>query len=418
MANSRLQKIYERSKASFGTTQQMKLTITWDESEAPFVIEVSAEMSFEDLKAYLEAETGVLMSHQKLYCEARRILDRSGTLSELGIKDGDMLVMRSGSQATAIDLPAENTTDRIEELRRRVLGDPLLRSQLELLDPQLYKELGNQSSFGRLMSARLAPQTASHSIRNANIHHSEEYDNPAEQARILELIHKERIEENLQLAYDIAPESFVSVNMLYIRLRINGHEALALVDSGAQTTIIHPKLAKKYGVLNLIDERFAAMTHGVGSAKSEGRIHSVAVSLGDTNLEIPCSFTVIQTRVGILFGLDMLKRHKCCIDLAQNALVIGERRVEFLGDTAVDTDVDSFLKEIQDDDGGEAQVQGNKAGGISNKTLDERSETAATVDSELALDQLVSLGFSRDEASAALQATHGNMELAASLLFQ
>lgn len=394
----------------------MKLTITSDGTETPLVIEVSDEMSLEDLKAYLEAETGVSMPHQALYCEARR-LDKSGTLSELGIKDGDMLVMSSGPQATAID-DTVDTTDRIEELRTNILSDPLLRSQLELSDPQLYTVLGNRSNFGSLMRSRLASQNASHFVQNAEARHLEEYDNPAGQARILELIHKERIEENLQLAYEIAPESFVSVNMLYIRLRINGHEALALVDSGAQTTICHPKLAKKYGILNLIDERFAAMTRGVGTAKSEGRIHSVPVSLGDTNLEVPCSFTVIQTHVGILFGLDMLKRHKCCIDLAQNALIIGDRRVEFLDDTAVDTDVDSFLKEIQDDHDDAAQVQGNKTGSLPDLTLEEHSDNTEIVDSELALDRLVSLGFSRDEASAALLATHGNVELAASLLFQ
>ena len=50
---------------------------------------------------------------------------------------------------------------------------------------------------------------------------------------------------------------------------------------------------------------------------------------------IQCSYTVLEdNKVDLLFGLDNLKRHQCCIDLAENKLHFarGEFSVPFLPD--------------------------------------------------------------------------------------
>lgn len=57
------------------------------------------------------------------------------------------------------------------------------------------------------------------------------------QKKIESLIHKQNIDSNMELAMEVAPESFARVFMLYINCEINGYKAKAFVDSGAQMTI-------------------------------------------------------------------------------------------------------------------------------------------------------------------------------------
>lgn len=85
--------------------------------------------------------------------------------------------------------------------------------------------------------------------------------------------------------------------------------------------------------MNLLDRRFEGMAIGVGSSKILGRIHVADLEIGGKVL--PCSFTVLEdNKVDLLFGLDNLKRHQCCIDLVTSSLHLrsGEITVPFLSD--------------------------------------------------------------------------------------
>jgi len=85
--------------------------------------------------------------------------------------------------------------------------------------------------------------------------------------------------------------------------------------------------------MHLLDTRFAGMAMGVGSSRILGRIHLADMEISGVLLQ--CSFTVLEdNKVDLLFGLDNLKRHQCCIDLVQSKLHIknGEISVDFLSD--------------------------------------------------------------------------------------
>ena len=85
--------------------------------------------------------------------------------------------------------------------------------------------------------------------------------------------------------------------------------------------------------MHLLDTRFAGMAMGVGSSRILGRIHLADMEISGVLLQ--CSYTVLEdNKVDLLFGLDNLKRHQCCIDLVQNKLHIknGEISVNFLSD--------------------------------------------------------------------------------------
>ena len=82
-----------------------------------------------------------------------------------------------------------------------------------------------------------------------------------------------------------------------------------------------------------MDTRFAGMAVGVGTSRILGRVHACDMEIQGTRL--PCSFTVLEdNKVDLLFGLDNLKRHQCCIDLVSNTLHLrnGEISIPFLSE--------------------------------------------------------------------------------------
>lgn len=138
-------------------------------------------------------------------------------------------------------------------------------------------------------------------------------------------------EQNVQNQYlemmEQYPESMGRVLMLYIETQCNGHPIQAFVDSGAQSTIMSSDCADKCGLLHLLDTRFAGTAVGVGTGKILGRVHLAPLQIGKHFF--PCTITVMDSsgeglgdkNMDFLFGLDMLKRHRCKIDLESNSLV-------------------------------------------------------------------------------------------------
>lgn len=71
--------------------------------------------------------------------------------------------------------------------------------------------------------------------------------------------------------------------------------------------------AKNCGLEPLLDYRFAGIAKGVGSAKILGRIHLAQMKIGHSYL--PCTFIVLDhLGFDILFGLDMLRRHRVSVN--------------------------------------------------------------------------------------------------------
>ncbi|EDK45484.1 conserved hypothetical protein [Lodderomyces elongisporus NRRL YB-4239] len=330
----------------------MQLTISLDFSGDIISVDVPESLSLEDFKAYLLAETGVEPDQQIIIHNGKTLVANSA-LNELGLGNDDLLTLskkrlqnnqsqsaQSGQQlgqqlgqqqrapasaSGSLANPAESQIhERIEMIRLQIQSDPHSLENIRVTQPSLYNAVNDPIRFRDLMIEQVKEeQRETSSTQEEMWRLQQDPDNPENQARIMELIQQEAIEENMKLAWEISPESFTSVNMLHIKLKINGVEQIAMVDSGAAMTVISSEIAEQCGISRLIDKRFKGQAVGVGTQNIGGKIHSVPIEIAGSGIELPCSFYIVDTSVGILFGLDMLRRHGCVIDLKRDVLIIG-----------------------------------------------------------------------------------------------
>lgn len=412
-------------------------------------IEVSEDMALTDLIALLQADCGFDKTKHDLYYNMD-ILDsnRTQSLKELGLKTDDLLLIR-GKISNSIQTDAATLSDEafIEQFRQELLNNQMLRSQLILQIPGL-NDLVNDPLLFR---ERLGPLILQRRYGGYNTAMNpfgipqDEYtrlmanpDDPDNKKRIAELLDQQAIDEQLRNAIEYTPEMFTQVPMLYINIEINNYPVKAFVDTGAQTTIMSTRLAKKTGLSRMIDKRFIGEARGVGTGKIIGRIHQAQVKI-ETQY-IPCSFTVLDTDIDVLIGLDMLKRHLACVDLKENVLRIAEVETSFLSEaeipksfqeglpapTSVTTSSDKPLTPTKTSlslppQPGAVPALPPRTG--MGPTPTGRSTAGATTATgrtfpEQTIKQLMDLGFPRDAVVKALKQTNGNAEFAASLLFQ
>ncbi|TGJ78299.1 hypothetical protein E0Z10_g10465 [Xylaria hypoxylon] len=476
---------------TFGIYRQITLSVNnpeMEEQELRLVtLGVYPEMTIEVLRSSIEAE-GIPAPAQHLYHNGQLITDNTKTLQELQIADGDMLALHvRDMRGSGVDpghreqapprRPAPRPGPNIgaplpqdpEVIRLQVLGDPALRTQLQRLNPALAAVIEDPQRFAQMFQNSALEQEQARRARMREIEalNADEF-NPDAQARIEEIIRQESVVENLQNAMEHNPEcmfvpipipipitnpptllyhaniyiAFGRVHLLYIDVKVNGFRVKALVDSGAQATIMSPSCAEQCNIMRLVDRRFAGVARGVGTANIIGRVHSTILQVGSKHLH--CAFTVMEGKaVDLLLGLDILKGHQATIDLSRNRLIIQGEEVEFLGESDIPKETEDAVNDEPTVPGPGGTTIGARSGAVTGpaSATPTPSSSSAPVPSssqptarppvvrtipppsqrtfpESDIDKLLALGFDREAAINALQATDGNVEYAAGLLFQ
>lgn len=236
------------------------------------------------------------------------------------------------------------------------------------------------------------------------------------------------------------------MHLLYVNVQINKRTVKAMVDSGAQATVMSPRCAEDCGIMRLVDKRFNGVARGVGTANIIGRVHLYEIKIG--NLFLPCSFTVMEGKsVDLLLGLDMLKRHQATIDLARDKLIIQGAEFPFLGEAEVPRDEEEAYTDEPTVPGPAGTTIGARSGAVKAPQGEQGSAPPSAGPSSQAappaaappsapaaappptqspnpggfpqedVNKLVALGFPHEAALNALRATDGDVELAAGLLF-
>ncbi|KAF4971667.1 hypothetical protein FZEAL_9775, partial [Fusarium zealandicum] len=331
-------------------------------------------MTLSTLRESIQAESTIPPTSQHIYHNGRLISDDAQTMEQLQITDGEMLALHVRDMRGSTGVPeqarrpqprrrAANEQDP-ELIRLQILGQPEVRQQLQRQHPELAAAVDNPAQFAHIFHDSQDREQRERLERQREIERlNDDPFNIDNQKKIEEMIRQERVMENLQNAMEHNPEVFGRVHMLYVDVEVNGHKVKALVDSGAQATIMSPACAEACGIMRLVDTRFAGVARGVGTANIIGRVHSAQIKIGD--LFLPCSFTVMEGKsVDLLLGLDMLKRYQASIDLAKDKLIIQGEEVSFLGEAEIPKEEEAAVVQEPTLPGPDGTTIGQRSGAV------------------------------------------------------
>lgn len=309
----------------------MLLIITDDRRPDLLVsIHVPDDADLDLLSQMVTAEIQVPMDQQELYHDGKKIA--ANALISQNIRDGDIILCKR-KQISARDIPNDISPEGLLDLVQR---NPQLQEQIARSDRELAEALAsrNVANVRLLLMGRMM---ARHKVEYEQKQEMNQiYSNPdsaESQAKIAEAIRQQNVQASMEVAMEEIPESFARVVMLYVDIEINGSPIKAFVDSGAQSTIMSVNCVERCNLMRLVDKRYAGIAKGVGTSKIIGRIHIAQMKIGKTFL--PISITVLESNdIDFLFGLDTLRRHRCCIDLSSNMLRLsdGADQVPFLSE--------------------------------------------------------------------------------------
>jgi DNA damage-inducible protein 1 len=322
-------------------------------------------------------------------------------------------ILSNALQQTQVQHQGRSQTDP-RAFRQQMLSDPHSMAMLAERNPPLADAVraGDLATIERILaesrSAQLAQQRELQRLQ-------EDPFNVENQRRIEELIQQQQINENYENAVEHNPAAFGRVVMLYIDCKVNNVAVKAFVDSGAQMTIMSPKMARQVNIFHLIDRRFQGTAVGVGEQRIIGRVHMAPLTIGGESY--PCTVTVLERDdMDFLLGLDMLKAHRAIIDLMDNVLRIGSVTTPFLGEADIPR-------------GGLGRTSEQNDAPPSSATTTTTTTTTSAPPQQRTLQQsvpeppeamiatLVNLGATREEAIQLLRAANNNVDIAAGMMF-
>jgi DNA damage-inducible protein 1 len=181
-------------------------------------LDIALSLTIADLKGFVEAETRLPQASQHFYLNGQALRDDSLTLEAVGIKDGELLAMmvnnRGSQQSTQArrtrpgvsNNPEPQDSNRIEHIRGQILANPDQRAALASQNPELAAVIDNPERFRATWMAMLEERDQAQRERENQIRLlNEDPFNADAQKRIEEIIRQEKIQENLQYAYENNP---------------------------------------------------------------------------------------------------------------------------------------------------------------------------------------------------------------------
>ncbi|GAU13482.1 hypothetical protein TSUD_127790 [Trifolium subterraneum] len=378
----------------------MKITVMTSDEQI-LSLDVDPHESVENVKALLEVETSVPLQQQQILFNGNEV-SNSQKLSALGVKDDDLLMMTvssggaggAASSGSTNDLSFNTDGSAINPgaFQQHFRRDSNLMGQLFQNDPELAQvilgnDLNKLQEILRLRH-RQRDQLRRQKEEEMALLYADPFDVEA-QKKIEAAIRQKGIDENWEAALEHNPEGFARVVMLYVDMEVNG---------------VPMKIAETFR---------SALQRSCSRSWPNRNIGSNSCSSNQV-LDSP--------NMEFLFGLDMLRKHQCIIDLKENVLRVGggEVSVPFLQEKDIPSrylDEEKYAKEASGSGSPRPVASGSnpsQAGASSGGASGDKS-TDSVFESKVA--KLVELGFDRQAVIQALQLFNGNEEQAAGFLF-
>lgn len=108
---------------------------------------------------------------------------------------------------------------------------------------------------------------------------------------------------------------------LEVLCEVNGFTIPALIDTGAQISVMSQACAERCLLSDKIDTCYGGRAVGVGVSEISGRIHSLPLRIGPLSFQNRIAI-LKRSRVDFIIGLDFLRKHKCELNIQDNSIRI------------------------------------------------------------------------------------------------
>lgn len=321
------------------------ITVTVATHDDRFVtLYLKSDWKVSKLREMIANQLNLAISNTKLLLDGESITNNDYTLEEANIKDGDVIYALYVPDTISLDTRRSNealeaTSEAILQQKAASMLETFPPGSMDLeglriSSPELHAAITSGESERVVDVLRNLERIEREQLRERQMRLLQaQFDplHPDSQRLIQESIASSRINENLANAQAYLPESFGNIFMLYIDVDINRVRMQALVDTGAQTTVMSKECAQKCNLLNMVDTRYKGLAVGVSTSKIIGKIHLANMKIGNTY--IPFSVVILDSiQIDFILGLDLLRRHQCIINLVNNTLQICGENVQFLAE--------------------------------------------------------------------------------------
>lgn len=351
----------------------MVLITISDENDIIASMDVHEEMNIATIVCIIENDYKLNMNTHELIYNGKPV-NLCDTLKSLQIKEGDLLFIRKklllppqdianlmkhlgdgmnnltvsedaknkttsekrGMSLLNMEISAEHVNNEVEKILSCRENRPFMLG-IKLRDKGLYEAIvqGNVESIRNYVKQDMEQRKAE--FERQQRLYIEAATNPlTEEAQkfIAESIRNNQIRANYEMSRAYLPESVRNVCMLYIPIELHKTKLKAFIDSGAQSSLISKRCAEKCNILHFMDTNFSSIAIGLGIQKTLGRVHWIDIKVG-TKKDFT-SLTVIEnSTIDFILGLDLLKYFKCCINLKENVLMVGEEKIPFLDEKEI-----------------------------------------------------------------------------------